>query len=90
MDENIADFLGLQNVLKAYRKYVEKYGKEKSLVDFESVSHEKLLTMAFATVSDYNIMVNYYYFFHKLSKYRLPEKNHYLCAMWEVNFLKVY
>ncbi|KAK7590990.1 hypothetical protein V9T40_002603 [Parthenolecanium corni] len=49
VDENIADFLGVQNALKAYRKYVEKYGKEKPLVDFENVSHEKLLTMAFAT-----------------------------------------
>ncbi|KAM7249075.1 hypothetical protein ACFE04_004062 [Oxalis oulophora] len=48
--ENIADYIGFTQALKAYRKYVEDNDEEDLLPHFEHCSHDKLFTMAFASL----------------------------------------
>lgn len=51
LHENVADFGALKTVIEAYKNY-QKTRKEPRLVDFESFSHLRLLTLSFAVVSN--------------------------------------
>ncbi len=51
LGENIADNTGMKLAIMAYRRYVADHGPEPKLINFEYLSHEQLLTIAFANVS---------------------------------------
>ncbi|XP_065211506.1 neprilysin-2-like [Planococcus citri] len=50
LGENIADNGGFKESLLAYRRGVAEYGPEAILPNFETFTHEQLLTLAFANV----------------------------------------
>lgn len=49
--QNVADLVGFEVGLRAYRKHTQMHGPEKTLEIFKDYDPEKLFTIAFANVS---------------------------------------
>lgn len=67
LDENIADIVGIKEAYFAYRRYVDKHGKEPRLPGMEQYNPEQLFFLGYANVSI--IIYDYYYEKKKNSSY---------------------